>query len=410
MQREPLVAGYPEGVERTMKTFFDTLREKDKRRYAAVEAAKFGPGGLAYVSRILGIDPKTIRQGEADLRRVPDVPPDRVRRPGGGRKKKIDQTPEIVEDFQKVLHEHTAGSPVEPGVVWTDLTAADVAQKITELGKPVSVHIVDQLFELFDFSRRKAQKSLPMKESKDRDQQFGIISRLSGEYQDCGLPVLSIDTKKRELIGNFYRQGVLLTREVIETFDHDFPSFASGVVIPHGIYDERLNRGYLHLGTSHDTSEFACDCLLDWWQRFGQYLYPQAKGVLIKCDGGGSNSASTYLFKEGLQRVADKTGLEVRVAHYPPYCSKYNPIEHRLFCHVNRACQGVVFSSVELVKTLMQKARTRTGLSVVVDILRQTYLIGKKVTDEVKQAFNLIRDDILPKFNYRVLPHAAAQK
>src|SRR4051794_21001928 len=187
-------------------------------------------------------------------------------------------------------------------------------------GQPVSVHLAEQLLGGFDFHRRKAQKSLPMRDSKDRDEQFGIISRLSGEYKDAGLPVLSIDTKRRELIGNFYRPGVLLTRGTIETFDHDFPSFASGVVIPHGIYDERHNRGYVHLGTSHDTSEFACFCIKDWWLRHGRHLYAGAKSLLLKCDGGGSNSANTYLFEADLQAVADETGLEIRVAHHPPYC------------------------------------------------------------------------------------------
>jgi hypothetical protein len=291
-------------------------------------------------------------------------------------------------------------------VIWTDLTASDVAEEITERGNPVSVHVVEQLLELFDFHRRKAQKSLPLKEHKDRDEQFGIIARLSSDYKDSGLPVLSIDTKKRELIGNFYRAGVLLTTQTVETFDHDFPSFASGVVIPHGIYDERHNRGYVHLGTSHDTSEFACFCVKDWWERFGQYLYPQARSVLLKCDGGGSNSASTYLFKADLQKVADETGLQIRVAHYPPYCSKYNPIEHRLFCHLSRACQGVVFSSVALVKRLMQKTRTRTGLSVVVDVIETVYQTGRRVADEVKETHNLIRDDRLPNLNYRILPRS----
>jgi len=145
---------------------------------------------------------------------------------------------------------------------------------------------------------------------------------------------------------------------------------------------------------------------VDWWARFGQELYAGAKSLLLKCDGGGSNSANTYLFKEGLQRVADETGLGIRVAHYPPYCSKYNPIEHRLFCHLSRACQGVIFSGVGLVKALMQKARTRTGLSVVVDIVEKVYQTGRRVAEEVKQALNLVRDDSLPKLNYRILPRS----
>lgn len=289
-------------------------------------------------------------------------------------------------------------------MIWTDLTAADIAQEISRRGNPVSVHIVGQLLDEHDYRRRKARKSLPMKGHKDRDEQFLTIARLTGEYLEAGLPVLSIDTKHRELIGNFYRPGALLTRGTVETYDHDFPSFASGVVIPHGIYDERLNRGYVHLGTSHDTSEFAGDCLLDWWRRFGREQYPAAKSLLLKCDGGGSNSASTYLFKLDGQRLADETGLSVRVAHYPPYCSKYNPIEHRLFCHLTRACQGVVFTSVDLVRRLMQKARTRAGLSVVVDIVEKVYQTGRRVADEVKKTLNFVRDDLLPNLNYRILP------
>jgi hypothetical protein len=268
----------------------------------------------------------------------------------------------------------------------------------------VSVHIVEQLLDRYDFHRRKAQKYLCLKECNFRDEQFVNIARLTREYLQSGDPILSMDTKKRELIGNFYRPGVLLTRQTLETFDHDFPSFAQGVVIPHGLYDERLNRGYIHLGTSKETSEFACFCVKDWWQRFGQVLYPKASSLLLKCDGGGSNSANTYLFKADLQTLANEMGMEIRVAHYPPYCSKYNPIEHRLFCHISRACQGVIFTSVELVKQLMHKTQTRTGLSVVVDIVEAVYQTGRKVAQQVKDALNLIRDDLLPKLNYRILP------
>lgn len=289
-------------------------------------------------------------------------------------------------------------------MIWTNLTATDLAEQITARGNPVSVHIVEQLLREQDYHRRKAQKSLSMREHQDRDAQFVNLARLTQQYLDRGEPVLSMDTKKRELIGNFHRPGVLLTQQPLQVFDHDFPSFADGLVIPHGLYDERHNRGYVHLGTSHDTSAFAGDCLLDWWQRFGQQHYPQTKSLLLKCDGGGSNSAKTYLFKAEAQRLADATGLEIRVAHYPPYCSKYNPIEHRLFCHLSRACQGVIFTSVGLVKQLMQKARTRTGLSVVVDVLDKVYQTGRKVADEVKRSLNLVRDELLPGLNYRLLP------
>jgi hypothetical protein len=303
-----------------------------------------------------------------------------------------------------VLEEHAAGNPMEEGVIWTDLTATDVAERLAKLGPSVSVHVVEQLFKMAGYGRRQAQKYCGMDEHPDRDAQFLRIAEFKQEYFASPNPLLSIDTMKRALLGNFYRKGILFTREVLRTFDHDYPSFADGVVIPHGLYDMKLNRGYLHLGASHDTSEFACDALEDWWVRFGRHLYPQATSLGLLCDGGGSNSSRTYLFKADLQALVNRIQLPVRVAHYPPYTSKYNPIEHRLFPHVTRACQGVIFKGVALVKQLMEKARTRAGLSVVVDILDKVYETGRKVAESVKETLNIVRDAILPLWNYRILP------
>jgi len=206
------------------------------------------------------------------------------------------------------------------------------------------------------------------------------------------------------LIGNFSRPGTLYTQATVQTLDHDFPSLAEGVVIPHGIYDIKQNQGYVTLGTSHDTSEFACDSLRQWWQSQGHTLYPAADSLLLLCDGGGSNSARTYLFKADLEKVAQETGLEIRVAHYPPYTSKYNPIEHRLFPHLTRACQGMIFTSVDLVKDLMAKATTKTGLEVSVNILNKAYATGRKVAANFKEQMRVIFDAELPQWNYRVLP------
>jgi Rhodopirellula transposase DDE domain len=171
-------------------------------------------------------------------------------------------------------------------------------------------------------------------------------------------------------------------------------------VIPYGIYDLKHNYGYITLGTSHDTSEFACDCLRQWWDHWGDHVYPHADSLLLLCDGGGSNSSRTYLFKAELEQVAADIGMEIRVAHYPPYTSKYNPIEHRLFPHVTRACQGVVFRSVELVQELMSKATTKTGLEVDVTILDRAYETGRKVAANFKEQMRVIFDDKLPQWNY----------
>jgi hypothetical protein len=218
-----------------------------------------------------------------------------------------------------------------------------------------------------------------MKVVDQRNEQFEYIAALKANYQAAGNPIISMDTKKKEYLGNFYRSGSLYTTATITTYDHDFASFAEGVVIPHGLYDVQLNKGIINLGCSHDTSEFACDSLRQWWLSHGQSDYPQATSILLLCDGGGSNNCRHYLFKQDLQRLADELGLEIRVAHYPPYCSKYNPIEHRLFPHVTRACQGVIFSSLEVVKELMARTKTQQGLHVIVNVMDRVYQTGRKV-------------------------------
>ena len=189
-----------------------------------------------------------------------------------------------------------------------------------------------------------------------------------------------------------------------ETNDHDFGSAGAGVVIPHSLYDVGKNKGFIHLNTSHDTSELACDSLAAWWDQQGRADYPQAQKLLVLCDGGGSNSATMYLFKEDLQKLASRLGIEIRVAHYPPYCSKYNPIEHRLFPHLTRACRGVIFHTLETVRYYMAKAETTTGMRVKVSILDKVYATGRKCAAGFKKAMKIVFDSFLPKWNYTAVP------
>jgi len=304
-----------------------------------------------------------------------------------------------------VLRDHTAGDPMREGVKWTDLTRREISQRLAERGTPAGQGVVKQLLKQHGYVKRKAQKVKAMgPRHPDRNAQFENIARLQQAYLEAGQPVVSMDAKKKELLGNFYRDGKVYTQEVIEVFDHDFPSAARGAVFPHGLYDMGLNRGHINLGTSHETSQFACDSIERWWQQHGRNQYPQATRLLLLCDGGGSNSSSRYVFKEELQKLADRLRLEIRVAHYPPYCSKYNPIEHRLFPHVTRACQGVVFHTVQVVKELMEKTKTRTGLEVTVDILDKTYEIGRKCAKGFKKNMKIVFDSFLPKWNYRAIP------
>lgn len=210
------------------------------------------------------------------------------------------------------------------------------------------------------------------------------------------------------MIGNFYRPGKLYTQERLRVHDHDFRSLAAGMIVPHGLYDLYRNIGYVTLGVSHDTSEFACACIRHWWLDHGQHDYPQATSILLLCDCGGSNNARYYLFKQDLQHLADELSLEIRIAHYPPYTSKYNPIEHRLFPHLTHACQGVVFKSVELVKELMAATKTKTGLKVFTSVIDKTFATKRKVADDFKAMMRIKFDDYLPQWNYTAIPLAEA--
>lgn len=187
-------------------------------------------------------------------------------------------------------------------------------------------------------------------------------------------------------------------------FDHDFPSLATGVAIPHGLYDLKDNTGFIQIGTSHDTSEFACDSIRYWWNNYGKNRYELATSILLLCDGGGSNSSRYYVFKEALQKLVNEIGIEIRIAHYPPYTSKYNPIEHRLFPHISLACKGVIFDSVNTVSELMAKATTQKGLKVFTTIIHKTYQTGKKVAEGFQETMEIFFDDFLPQWNYTAKP------
>lgn len=305
--------------------------------------------------------------------------------------------------FLDTVREHTAGSP-QHDIRWTNLRPREIAARITAAGIRVSRTIVCKLLKKHKFVRRQSQKKKSFKQHPDRNPQFENIARLKAEYLAKGQPVISMDTKKKEMIGNFYRKGTLYTREPIQTLDHDFPSYSEGKIVPHGLYDSALNKAHMNLGTSCDTTEFACDSVEHWWKNYGKQDYPHATQLLLQCDGGGSNPSNSNLFKQELQRLSNSIGLEVRVAHYPSYCSKHNPIEHRVFPHVTRACEGVVFESVPLVKELIEQTKTETGLRVTVDIINKVYETGRKAAKHVESTLNIIADTILPKWNYTLIP------
>ena len=401
-------SAYGETIENEMRKFYNSLSEKDRRRYAGVEALKSGRGSIVYISKVMGCSRKTVSKGIVELKEMrPGTGPcKRIRKAGGGRKCYRFTWPGIDDNFLDVIENYTAGDPMKEGSLWTNLSYERISEELFEKHSvKVSTKVTRQLIKKHNFGKRKLKKKTTMKQVENRNAQFENIAAHKAEFLKTGNPIISMDGKKKEEIGNFFREGTFYGQSEIAVYDHDYKSFGKGTISPHGIYDVVRNKGWISLGTSKDTSEFACDSLRKWWSEQGVIDYPDASALLILCDGGGSNSSRHYIFKEDLQKLADKIGIEIRIAHYPPYTSKYNPIEHQMFSHVTRACRGAVFSSVECAAELMEKTKTKKGLKVTVQIFDKIYETGRKVKEDFKENMPIIFDEYLPRWNYRAIPN-----
>jgi len=308
--------------------------------------------------------------------------------------------------LNSLMETRTAGDPDDPDMVFTDLTPTRLEQELQRLGTPAGDDTLRQWLDEQDLRLRKIGKVKAGGASPDRDAQFENIAQLIAQYEQAGNPYFSVDTKAKEFQGQLFRAGRIRCSRPFEAFDHDFPSWADGVIIPHGIFDPVRNRGHINIGLSHDTTEFACDSFQWYWNRIGRQCYPDAESILLLVDGGGSNSARKYIFKHDLQAAVNAIGVEVRVAHYPSYCSKYNPIERRFFPHVSRACTGMLFDTLPRVVELMRKAATSTGLRTTVHVIKRIYETGRNATDDIKAAIReTVRfHDLLPKWNYTISP------
>ncbi len=316
--------------------------------------------------------------------------------------KKLKNEPHLEPLFEELIENQTAGSPMNEKVRWTNLKDGEIVRLFEQQGISITRFIAKQLTTLKGLAKRRMKKTKTAKEVENRDEQFQRINDLKADYHRRGLPVLSIDTKKKEFIGQFYRAGKSYCEKAVEVLDHDFPSLAEGRVVPHGIYDMNLNKGYLSIGNSKDTSEFLCDNLKYYWENQISLDYPKAKEMLLLMDGGGSNSCLHYIVKEDLQKLANQLKMTIRVAHYPPYCSKYNPIEHRFFPHLQRSWEGVVFSDYKIVKERAEQTRTEKGLKVVAWINDKLYQSGRKYSDNFKETMTIAFDELLPKWNYQI--------
>jgi hypothetical protein len=312
--------------------------------------------------------------------------------------------PALEDNFVAIVSNHTAGDPMREDVLWTCLSTTEIARELERLGTPICTDTVRGLLDEFGFHRHQAEKTKTLDSVPERNEQFENIARLKREYQDSPHPIVSMDSKKKEFLGELFRAGRAYANGPQAVLDHDFPSYATGKIIPHGLYDLKRNVGHLTLGTSHDTSQFACDSLHLWWQRHGRWAYPQATSILLLCDGGGSNNCRHYIFKEDLQRLVNRLGISIRVAHYPTHCSKYNPIEHRLFPHVTRAWSGVVFRTLQVVTECLRRVWTRTGLKLTYAVLDKAYQLKRAASPRFLDSFPIQFDAHLPDWNYTIVP------
>jgi len=396
---------YSPEIEQLLRQYYQSLSEKDRRRFAALEAIKLGHGGTRSIAKVLGCDPQTVKDGMRELKQLPDDPAgSRVRKPGGGRKKTEVTHADLTQQVQDTIKNRTAGDPMRHHVVWTDLTPQEIAKSLQEHSVCAAPRIVRRLLDRLGVARRHRAKGLPGGDSPHRGAQFRHVAHLIEAFLEAGNPVLRIDTKKKECLGTLYRDGKVSCQQALKAFDHDFPSLATGVIMPHGIDDLARNQGWMHGGQSRDTTAFACESLRLFWHGDGERLYPKASAILLLCDGGGSHSCHTHLCKEDLQGLVNDLAVPIRVAHDPAYCSKFNPIEHRLFSHVTRACQGVLFDSLPTVLGLMQKTKTQQGLTVTVRVLDKLYAGGRTGRQAFKKNMPIVFEKLLPKWNYWALP------
>lgn len=323
----------------------------------------------------------------------------------GGRRKASLADPALVPTLQQAVQDHTAGSPVEPGQLWTNRSPAELARELAEGGHPVDPKTVQRMLqEELGLSRRQMAKILSMGESADRKAQFQRVQEIRTEFLKQGFPVVSIDTKKKELLGKFHRSGPAWTNARVRAWDHDFPSSAWGKVIPYGVYDLARNESLVYLAQGADTGQLAVDAVRRWWHRLGKWHYPATAPLLLLADCGGSNGYRVPLFREQLQLLASRLGKLIRVCHIPPYCSKYNPIDHRVFCHLSRSLKSLMLRSIELIREAFHRTTTSKGLRVVTELARKLYPSGIKASPEYLGQETVLRDDILPQFNYRFEP------
>ena len=386
------------------------MDERLKRHWAACEALALGYGGVSEVARATGMSRVTIRRGIAEVQgTMPDLVKEiqgRIRHAGGGRRPLQDVESTLLADLELLLADSTRGDPVSP-LLWTNRSTRNLAAALRQQGHSVSHMTVDRLLRELGYSLRSNRKLEEGKQSPDRDAQFRFINQRVRAFQRRGQPVISIDAKHRETLGNMKNPGqewrAAGTPRRVRT--HDFPDQSLGHAIPYGVYDVSQNEGWVSVGIDHNTAEFAAASVLRWWREMGRPAYPRATTLLITADSGGSNGTRIRLWKVCLQDVCDKTGLTVSVCHFPPGTSKWNAIEHRMFCHITSNWRARPLESHAIVVNLIAHTTTSKGLHIQASLDDRSYPLGIRISDEALGAVHLTPEKFHGDWNYTISPN-----
>lgn len=395
------------GIRRRFEALAPRLDERMRRLMVAAEALAIGRGGASVVARATGVSRRVIGQGIKELSEPAAGAGVRIRRPGGGRKRTSETDPTLREDLERLVEPVTRGDPESP-LRWTSKSVRKLAEELGRLGHRVSHRLVAELLHELDYSLQANRKVLEGSQHPDRDAQFEYLNAQVHQHLAAGEPALSVDAKKKELVGPFKNGGRELRPkgqpEPVRV--HDFVDKELGRATPYGVYDLARNQGWVTVGVDHDTAEFAVASIQHWWQTLGHTTYPGATSLLITADGGGSNGSRLRLWKWELQRFADASGLDLHVCHLPPGTSKWNKIEHRLFSYITQNWRGKPLVSYEVIVSLIAATTTRNGLTVRCELDNRAYPTGRKVTDVEFASIHLDRDEFHGEWNYRIRPRS----
>lgn len=393
-----------QALSEKLRRIWPHLHERGRRILAATEALAWGHGGVSQVSRACGLSRVTILRGIRDLD-APPIPEGRVRRAGGGRTPLVRQDPALPHALESLVEPSARGDPESP-LRWTCKSTRTLAQELTAREHPISHEKVAQLLRGLDYRLQGTRKTEEGTDHPDRDAQFRQINRAVRRALAHGIPVISVDTKKKELIGLFENRGRQWrpTKMALRVNTHDFPTPAVPRAYPYGIYDLRRNTGFVNVGTDHDTATFAVASIRGWWRHEGRRLYPATTELLITADGGGSNGYRLRLWKWELQRLADQTGLSIRVCHFPPGTSKWNKVEHRLFSFISSNWRGEPLRDYETVVRLIANTTTVKGLTVRCRLDRRRYTVGRRITADQMATLNLSPLRFHGEWNYLIRP------